>query len=312
MVSPWYLASSAAKTVAQYKAEMQSTIQKAQQELQAQQKTANEKIEAANRQADERIATISRQSREELRICEEESRKKIALANEKNDREMSALKDSYADVDAKISSYKHSIKERDQEIQELQSQCRRRENELQTNNSTIRKLEQRIQKLEGSHIGSGGYRRPMPEPKRINWLVVGGISFFTVVLITCTIYFVMSSISKKTETIKNQKNQIDLLATQNDSLQTVLQSKYTVQNLGNDTEDSLIKIEGLENGQDYILAGKPYNVTVSSELKGELKSDDLEIQRMMIMAKRENIGKECVIKYVAGDKIIATKRIFVK
>lgn len=310
MVSPWYLASSAAKTVAQYKAEMQNTIQKAQQELQAQQKATNEKIEAANREADERIATISRQSREDLRICEEESRKQIALANERNEREMSALKESYADVDAKISDYKHSIKKLDQEKQELQNQCRRCEKELQTKNSTIRKQEQRIQSLEGSHIGSGGYR-PMPEPQKINWLVVGGISFFTVVLITCIIYFVMSTISK-TETITNQENQIELLTTQNDSLQNVLQTKYSVQNIENNTEDSLIKIEGLENGQNYIIAGELYKVTVSSELKGELKSDDFKIQNMVIMAKRENVGKECVIEYVADDKVIATKRIYVK
>lgn len=296
MVSPWYLASSAAKTVAQYKIEIQNTILKAQQEIQAQQKTAKEKIETANRQADERIAAISRQSDENLRICEEESRRKIALANEKNESEMTALKESYADIDAKITSYKLSIKERDQEITTLKSQCKKREKELQTSNSTIEKLEQRIRSYEISQGGS-----EVPKSKRKKWLVVGAICFFIVGLIACMIYFVMSSINKKTETIKNQKAQIELLTTQNDSLQTVLRS-----------EETLIKIDELENGQDYVLLGNMYTVTVSSDIKGELKSDDFIIEGMKIMAKRENAGKECTISYIAEEKVIATKSIYVK
>ncbi len=309
-ISPCYLSSSAAKTVAQYKAEMQTTIQKAQQEISLTQKSSQEKIES-----------ITRKSKEELEECQEQSRKRLEQVKEENDRKIASIKQEYEEVDTKIESLKQTIKEREKDVSDLQMLCRKKDKEIKNNNEALLKSQQRVDKLKNdlNSVRMGDMTPVMPPPRRINWLIVGIVSFFIVLLVGSLGFFAKKYYDANEVKINGLQTKILQLEHENDSLKNpiVAIDAIDVPTLPEGFDRSKIKIEIQEFGKKKksITRQEICHISIqgegASDLQGEWISEGagLIIRDGTIMVKDDYKGSTCTLLYVLGKDTIASREI---
>ena len=147
MVSPWYLSESAAKTVAQYKEEMQAVTQKAEQEIQLQKQTSQQRVDEVIQQSKEQASSIKKQAQEVINLLEEQNKQQLSQLREEHDRKIAEIKNSYTDIDKKLQLLKEKIHEKEKEISELRNESRKKDKELQSRDVNIRNLNAKIQEL---------------------------------------------------------------------------------------------------------------------------------------------------------------------
>lgn len=195
VVSPWFLDSKSAKTVAQCKAETAAVTQRFQQELQLQQQAASEKLAAASRSANEERHRLKEQANKEL--------EEVRL---QKDQAIASLKAQYADVDAQISRYQQAASEYSRQINSLQNEAVKREKEIVN-------MRRRLSQLEGYGMaGQGGPTRP--KGQKLPWIVTGIISFFLLLLSGLMTYFYFQDKSE----IRTLKEENMELSTAKDTL----------------------------------------------------------------------------------------------
>lgn len=320
-VSPCYLSASAATKVAQYKADMETTKQKAQQEIQMQQNAAKERIASITRQLNERVDSITRSSQEELRACKEDSRSRLAQAKEENDRRIAEIKESYSDVDNKINSLKTTIKERDREIGDLDQQNKKKDKEIKAINANVEILQNTVTKLQAdleSYRAEGGFQPLMPEPKRINWMIVSTVSFFIALLVGLLSFFVIRYVISNKDTIKLLNEEVAQLTMANDSLRNsvVEGNSIDVPVLPEGLDYSKLKIDIQEFGKKKQAISHQeichINLQGNSalDLQGKWISEGLIIiGDSSIMVKDDYKGSSCTLSYVLGKDTIASRVI---
>lgn len=307
VVSPCYLSTSAAKTVAQYKAEVQTTIQKAQQEISLCQKTSQEKIAAITKESDEKIELITRKSKEELQESREQSRIRLEQVKEESEKKIANVKQEYADVDNKIDSLKHTISE-------LKKKYENKEKENRNLNTEINKLQKQIGKLQGeaNRTNMEDMTPSMPEPKRINWWVVGAISFFTVFLVGVLGFFAKRYINTNEEYVGNLLNQISELEEENDSLRISLED-FSRPRLpeGINPDNITIDIKEFSKNKQSIKKDEICHISLKGEgidsLQGSWFSNGLIIRDNTIMVKPDNTDSICELHFVIGNDTITRK-----
>lgn len=140
MVSPYFLSATAAKTVAAYKTEIETTKQKADKELQMQQKASQEKID-----------NLTKQAKDELELCKEKARREAEDARIENERKLYDLKHSYESVDQKISEFKQKISELKRTIADKESDISSLKKQLKSRESELNKLKNKGVKSQNSY-----------------------------------------------------------------------------------------------------------------------------------------------------------------
>lgn len=307
-VSPCYLSSSAAKTVAQYKTELQTTIQKAQQEISMSQKSAQDKIDS-----------ITRKSQEDLREFQEQSRRRLEQTEEENERKIANIRQEYVEADAKMESLKRTIKEREYEVSDLQSRCRQKDKEISNSKADMIKLRRKVENLQSDleSIRRRNYTPLMPEPRPVNRMIVGIISFFIVLFVGLLCFFAMRYVKEQQEMITKLNVNIEQLTTENDSLRNpeVIIEEISVPVLPDDFDRSKIMIDIQEFGKNkqtmshqdichICLKGEN-----ASKLKGKWVSEGLIIKDNTIMVKDGYRGSTCTLSYVVGQDTIKSRVI---
>lgn len=265
VVSPWFLASNAAKVVAQLKADMQATTQKAQQEIKMQQQASQEKIDA-----------ITKQSREELRECREEVRKQIAQADKDCQEKIEEIKQSYADVDATIKSMKAQIKAEKATAEEYKENCDKKDQEIARNIARVQKLETQYARLEDDYRQLSNGQPVVPRPRRLNLWLVSGVSFFILLLLGSSILFGVKW-HNGMEEIKERDSQIEQMLTENDSLKNELDSlklgqlgiRSLSESIGDSQDDALEELTPDTKAKDEVSVKKE---TKQEDQKSNLKS----------------------------------------
>lgn len=307
-VSPCYLSSSAAKTVAQYKAEVQTTIQKAQQEISLNQKSAQEKIES-----------ITRKSQEDLREVQEQSRRRLEQTKQDNERQIASIRQEYVEVDAKMDSLKRTIKEREHEVYDWQSRCRQKDKEISGSKADMQKLQHKVDKLQNDleNIRMGNYTPLMPEPKRINWIVVGVVCFFIVLLVGALSFFGVKYMNSNKDAMKQLNEKITELTVENDSLKnsiaTIEDDALHVLPDGFDRRKIKIAIQEFDEKKQAISRQDICHISLqgegASDLHGEWISEGLIIRDSTIMVKDDYKGSSCTLLYVLGKDTITSRVI---
>lgn len=305
-VSPCYLSSSAAKTVAQYKAEVQTTIQKAQQEISLNQKASQEKIES-----------ISRKSQEELREVQEQSRRRLEQTKEENERQIASIRQEYVEVDAKMDSLKRTIKEREHEVYDWQLRCRQKDKEINGSKMDMQRLQHKVDKLQHDmeSIRMGNLTPLMPEPKHVNWVIVGIISFFIVLLVGVLGFFGRRYVNSNKDTIKQMDEKITELMAENDSLRNSVEAidAIAVSALPEVFDRSKIMIDIREFGKSKQSITRQEICHISlkgegvSDLHGKWISEGLIIGDGTIMVKDGYRGSSCKLSYVLGKDTISSR-----
>lgn len=307
-VSPCYLSSAAAKTVAQYKAEVQTTIQKAQQEISISQKSAQDKIES-----------ITRKSQEELREVQEQSRIRLEQTKEENEKQIANIRQEYQEVDTKIDTLKRTIKERENEVSDWQSRCRQKDKEINGCNAAVLTLQQTVNKLQNdlNFVRRRGNTPIMPEPKRVNWMIVGCVSFFIVLLVGVLSFFVKRYTNSNKETIKQLNEKVTQLTTENDSLKNTAVAiddspQFTLPK-GFDCSKIAIDISEFNKNKQTILRGETCSISLkgvtASDLQGDWFSNGLDIHNGTIKVKDGYEGSTCTLSYVLGNVTITSREI---
>lgn len=300
MVSPCYLSSEAAKVVAQYKAEMQATKQKAQQEIQLQQQIAKDEKNTIIQQTEERIDSITRKSQEDLRECQEQANTRLALQKEENDKRIAELKETYAAADEKIESLKQRAKEQDKNVSDLKLQCNRKDIE-------IKALRQQLNKLnEVDNLGND------PEtPSGKNWklninrkklFISFGLIMAILLILAAFVVFESFGDKRKKATELNQQNYKNAIPAEMINEDTYDQGKAMA-----------ISIKEMNEGKDSIRLGEIWHILIDDNIgNGELKSEDFKIEGDIIIAKRESAGKLAKIYYYVDNQEIAVIEIPIK
>ncbi len=326
MVSPYFLSTSAAKTVASYKAEIETTKQKAQQELQLQQKSYQEEINSVVQEYKERLASITRQSQEDIKQCRDQARQQVEQAKIENDRKMSNLKQRYASVDDNTENYKRTISDKEKEISLLEKRLQQADKELKSRNSDMQKLQDEVNKLRNDiaslkMTGTSVSSTPLQNKLQVK---PGGIVlivfFFVVVLIALIIYLVLgTSKSKKSETWIQHEEKTKLTLQNNSLERKLIGYSQLIKTTDADSDDSLnsgkysIIINESSKPVNEIHAGKLYTLILkgddAEELTGKWESSDSIIVNGKIKAKPQMIDKTCTIKYIVKGRVIATKEI---
>lgn len=307
-VSPCYLSSSAAKTVAQYKAEVQTTIQKAQQEISLNQKSAQEKIES-----------ITRKSQEDLREVQEQSRRRLEQTKEDKERQIASIRQEYMEVDAKMDSLKRTIKEREHEVSDWQSRCRLKDKEISGSKADMQKLQHKVDKLQNDleSIKMGNYTPLMPEPKRINWIIVGVVSFFIILLVGVLSFFGVRYINSNKDAMKQLNEKVTQLTAENDSLRN---SDSAIEDnaffLPDNCINIKIDIEEFGGGKQSISRKEICHISLQGEgasnLQGEWISDGLKIEDGTIRVNEDYEGSTCTLSYRLGSVIIKSREISIQ
>ena len=196
VVSPWFLDSQSAKTVAQYKVDMAAAAQRYQQEFQLQQQAANAKM-----------AEASRKASGDLRQLREQTNKELEEARQQKNQAIASLRAQYADVDTQISRYKQALNEDRRQISSLRNEAIKRDTE-------IANLRKRLCQLES--YGMGGQRGPeRTKAQKLPLLVTGIISFFLLLLSGLMTYFYFQNRSD-IRTLNSEKTKLSIAK---DSLQ---------------------------------------------------------------------------------------------
>ena len=328
MVSPWFLSAGAAKTIEQYRIEMQATAQKAQQEIKLQQQTSQREVAEITRKSKEELNTVREQSQKALKDTEDRYKQQLAKANEESEKKISSLKESYADVDAKIDALENEIKTRDKSISELKKQSQKKDKEIKGKDLQIQKLYQDNNKLQYKinstpiDVDGNGSYATMPEPRRINWKIVSAVSFFTLLLIALLAYYAMSNMSKQKQ-IKTLKMEKVALANRVDSLQSVIESyASSSENLEIDSNNVEIAVTGIEHDQDQDVLYIGHSYPISYKIKGReaihfkkayWKSEGLYFENSdSIIPAPQYDGKMCKLSFYIDGKVVKTKELLVK
>jgi hypothetical protein len=307
MVSPCFLSTTAAITVARYKTEIETTKHNAQQEMQELQRTTQAKI-----------SSVTSHCQEDVRRCKEQARQEVEQAKMENDRKMSDLRQSYAHVDEKINRLNQTITGRDREISELKKQHQQTEKDLKLRDSSIRKLEEEITNLKNDVLILKGGNVPVPKKKRISFrkgFVISLIVFFVILLFAGLFLLLKGNSGGKKNKEKKLRQQIELLTKQNKKLQkqvAVLQLKSSkVKN-----SSAVIAISVTKDNKEIkeVKCGETYNLMLNgqknSNPKGKWECPAFDITGgNKIMAKRDSAGKICKIAYIIDGKEIASKNI---
>ena len=296
MVSPWFLSANAVKTLAQYKAEMQATKERAQQEIQIQKQTCQEKID-----------DLTKQFQDELNDSKEHFQKQIAQIKEDNEREIDVIKKQYVDIDEKIKKLKRTIKEREQQISDLKSQGRRKEKEIHDKQNDIQKLEKQISKnTNGSmeldeDLHQESESKPKIRHRIFVYIIIGIIIISAFVLL---LFFTDYGFGNKIiDNLKPEEND------EQSEVMTKEPFSIIVRGLSN-PRDSIIMA-----GEDSIRVGDIYKVFVTSpntRRKGKLESEEFTIQGEQLQAKRNSVNKFGRISYKIEGNEVASISFYIK
>lgn len=335
MVSPYFLSSSAAKTVASYKAEIEKVKQKAQQELQLQQQSSQERLHAVEQQKQEQIASVTRQSQEELRQCTEranrqveQARQQVEQAKAENARKLSDLKQSYADVDEQLKQQKQKISTQNLTIRSLEKERQRYEKDQASLRSKIDSLQEQINQIKGLQEPKiGGKNPPKPlEPKRRRIKKEYVFCFIIVVVLLVILGLVWHFVAPKKpktehttptveQTISNKAKHTSKEAKpKKQSAEAKHVEKVTESECKSSDKEVQYAIVVTQDGAPikevktgprfYTLCLKPNK---AQELNGKWFVDDQPNNDGRVQAKTDMIGKTVKIEYVVGEKVIASK-----
>lgn len=215
MVSPWYLSEGAAKTVAQYKEEMQAVTQKAEQEILLQKQTSQQRVDEVIQLSKEQVSSIKKQAQEEISQLKEQNKQQLSQLSEDHDRKVAEIKNSYTDIDKKLQLLKETIHEKEKEISVLRIESRKKDKELQFRDVNIRKLNAKIQELNtkiqelnkhdfGWGEDDGDEEKSSAWYRFLNWfsiqkkmIIVGVVSFFILLFAGLGIWYFCLKPSKR-------------------------------------------------------------------------------------------------------------------
>ncbi len=278
IVSPWFLSESATKTLAQCKADIQTTIEKAHSEIKLHQQASKDKI-----------SLITKQFQDELRIIKEQSNKQLTQLKGDCERKITEIKESYADIDAKLNKQKQTIKDLEKETSDLKSQCRQKDKEIQSQDQQITKLQDEIVEMR-----TDGYNQYLPtKTKKIiywNRVAISGIITLVIgLLVWLALHFFNRQ--KDVTTSSMDDKSVSIIIKPNDSI--------------------IIK------PNDSIKVGQVYYVSIEGledeDSNGIWESNEFTfINNYSIMAKRDYAGKTGIISYKKDDKGIASIEVNIK
>ena len=291
MVSPYYLSSGAARVLAQYKAEAQTIMEKSKQEIQIHEQTCQDKIN-----------DVTRRFQDELKETKEQSQQRLSEVKEESERKISDIRKSYADVDLKMNTLIQTVREREREISDWKSQCQKKDKEMQSKSKVVQKLEQQLFRLQCDidDLQRAKGIKIMPEPKKVNWIIVGVVSFFMVLLVGFLIWFLLHCFNVRKQEVQSLQSEIERLK---------------AENIDNVNDTVFIKIRELSDEDSIIKLGSQYHLEVHNknvESKDTLITDEFVIQGDILMAKREfkdSIGR---LSYMVDGKVVAKRDLLIK
>lgn len=291
MVSPYYLSTVAAKVVDQYKAEIQTVMERSKQEIQLHEQTYQDKIN-----------DMTRRFHEELKETKERSQQRLFEVKEESERKISDIRRSYADVDIKMNTLNQTIREREKEISDWKSQCQKKDKEMQSNSKVVQKLEQQLSRLQRDidDLREAKGVKLMPEPKKVNWIIVGLVSFFMTLLVGFLIWFLHHSFNTQRQEVQKPQKEIEQIKAGNEE---------------NVKDSVFIKVRELSNGDNIIKLGCQYHIEIQNrndEAKDTLISDEFTIQGDMLMARREFEDSVGRLSYRIDGKEVAKREFLIK
>ena len=140
----------------------------------------------------------------------------------------------------------------------------------------------------------------MPEPKKVNWIIVGVVSFFMVLLVGFLIWFLLHCFNVRKQEVQSLQSEIERLK---------------AENIDNVNDTVFIKIRELSDEDSIIKLGSQYHLEVHNknvESKDTLITDEFVIQGDILMAKREfkdSIGR---LSYMVDGKVVAKRDLLIK
>ncbi len=283
-VSPYYLSVAAANTVAKYKAETESTKQKAQDEINLQKRLSQEKVDSERKQ------------------CQEQARRQVEQAKAENDRKMLELKQSYASIDDKISGYKQTIADKDRQITGLKKQLKQLTKGQYSRNSDVQEPESRGQgrqsdgRLFPNSLSSQGSKDTKTKV------------LFIIVIVVVVVVVVFAAIRNgKNDEPKKQEKKIERLHTSvpKPSAGNVSDDNITITITQSNCD---VEISEVKCGDLYkvVLEGK--NLEKLQDC-GKWEGNAFSFQGDKSQAKRDSAGKTCKIAYVCNGEEIASKSV---
>lgn len=290
MVSPYYLSFGATRTIAQFKAETQTIIDKSKQEILLHEQACQEKIN-----------DVTRCFQNELKETKERSEQRLSEIKDESERKISDIRRSYEDVDIKMNALNHTIRDREREISEWKSKYQKKDKEMLSCSKVVHKLEQQLIRLQRDFDELRKNKRVMimPEPKKVNWIIVGVVSFFTSLLVGFLIWFLLHSLSIRKQEIQNLRNEIEQLKAEKDD----------------NVKDSVIMIRELSNGDNIIKLGQQYHLEFKNrndESSDTLISNEFFIKGNLLWAKREFEDSVGRISYRIDGKEVAYRKLLIK